>query len=183
MTGLILNLTVGVIFFLSGILKLLSVRRISDSLVDATLMPSRMKIIIEKLPQKTISILFSIFEIWLSVMLILNDYTLLINGIAILIVFLFIFINLKSIKEKTIKKCYCFGDYSNSVLGYGGLTLNIILSLCLLPAIIFESKNLIELLEYNYKIFMIVIIIALLLMAIIMILRNLIDKLTERLIL
>ncbi|ANC18180.1 MULTISPECIES: MauE/DoxX family redox-associated membrane protein [Bacillus] len=131
---LIFSVSVGLLFFISGLFKLIAIKEASQSIVEMNLMPEKLASIF--------GMLFPFLEIFLGVSLIIFNNNMFINIIAIGLIVMFILINFKVIVEKKQKKCFCFGKIIETKLGYGGLIQCLLLLLSIIPNIIFNGTNL-----------------------------------------
>ncbi|EEM49105.1 hypothetical protein bthur0005_9300 [Bacillus thuringiensis serovar pakistani str. T13001] len=131
---LIFSVSVGLLFFISGLFKLIAIKEASQSIVEMNLMPEKLASIF--------GMLFPFLEIFSGVSLIIFNNNMFINIIAIGLIVMFILINFKVIVEKKQKKCFCFGKIIETKLGYGGLIQCLLLLLSIIPNIIFNGTNL-----------------------------------------
>ncbi|HDX9647837.1 TPA: hypothetical protein ROY02_004186 [Bacillus cereus] len=138
---LIFSVSVGLLFFISGLFKLIAIKEASQSIVEMNLMPEKLASIF--------GMLFPFLEIFLGVSLIIFNNNMFINIIAIGLIVMFILINFKVIVEKKQKKCFCFGKIIETKLGYGGLIQCLLLLLSIIPNIIFNGTNLSTVLTYK----------------------------------
>jgi len=137
--SLIFSISVSMLFFISGISKMLSLKQSASSIVKLELLPKKLATIIG----------FSLpfLEIVMSLALLLKGNSIIINIAMIGLIVVLIIINFRAINEGKQSDCFCLGKIVNTKIGYGGLIQCILLLLSLIPNIINESINFLEIQE------------------------------------
>ena len=126
---LIVKMALGLTFLISGIAKVVDIRRVSQEQIG----------IFNKDFEKVIVVSMPFIEIFIGTSLINGKPNVLINIITSLIILVFILLNLKDLHEGKNSECICFGKLIKTELGLGGVYHSMLLLVFLIPSFIWDS--------------------------------------------
>ncbi|PFN00483.1 MauE/DoxX family redox-associated membrane protein [Bacillus cereus] len=161
----------GLVLFISGLFKIISIRESSNVMYKITFLPKKIA--------KIIGYLFPIIELLIATLLILRINNLLINTIAILMLSTFVIFNANAVLKHNHEECFCFGKILKTRMGIGGLVQSSLLLLSLLPNIVLSNLNIITIFSFesfNFE-FATIIITIIIWATTLIVIRTIIDKL------
>lgn len=128
-----LQITLGITFLSSGMLKIFALNDFVSSLEEIFTLKSRKY-------SKILGAGFSLMEVALGLGILIFDHIMLFIILSSLTI-LFIFINMRMIKENREVHCSCFGKLFNKPLGLGSLMHSLFLFLCCVSVIFIYVIN------------------------------------------
>lgn len=133
MITLVFTTGAGIIFLLSGLFKIFSLKESAATIKKLEILP--------QVISNSLGIVFPFFEVILGILIILFSPNLIVNFVAACITVLFMVINYKTISERKKVSCFCFGKIIKTELGYGGLIQSFLMFGCFLSNILITSQS------------------------------------------
>ena len=139
--ALISTISIGMLFFVSGLAKVFYLDKSSAFLVGLDILPKNVSI--------AIGYIFPFLELVVGVGLILQGNNIFVNIVAFGVITVFLLTHFRAIIQNNLQDCFCFGKLLTEKLGFGGVIQCSLMILAILPNIFFDGMSLLSFYQSN----------------------------------